>query len=120
MSNSKFNIINTIGFKYFVKNLETDEFSYPKALKSLGKRISKKEVEVTKIRNLGKKSLKEVIDKVVKDGMTNYEKELAIHDWMAENPDMLPAKAFARFVPAAFTSSSDSTDVTDPVRATFF
>lgn len=45
MSNSKFNIINTIGFKYFVKNLETDEFSYPKALKSLGKRISKKEVE---------------------------------------------------------------------------
>ena len=41
-------------------------------------------------------------------------------DWMAENPDMLPAKAFARFVPAAFTSSSDSTDVTDPVRATFF
>ena len=45
MSNSKFNIINAIGVQYFKKNLETDEFSYPKALKSLGKRISKKEIE---------------------------------------------------------------------------
>ena len=31
--------------------------------------ISKKEVEVTKIRNLGKKSLKEVIDKVKEMGL---------------------------------------------------
>ena len=31
--------------------------------------ISKKEIEVTKIRNLGKKSLKEVIDKVKEMGL---------------------------------------------------
>ena len=31
--------------------------------------VSKKEVEVTKIRNLGKKSLKEVIDKVHEIGL---------------------------------------------------
>ena len=32
--------------------------------------VNKKEVEVTKIRNLGKKSLKEVIDKVAELGLT--------------------------------------------------
>ena len=35
--------------------------------------ISKKEVEVTKIRNLGKKSLKEVLDKVKELGLTFHE-----------------------------------------------
>ena len=35
--------------------------------------INKKEVEVTKIRNLGKKSLKEVIDKVKEMGLTFHE-----------------------------------------------
>ena len=35
--------------------------------------ISKKESEVTKIRNLGKKSLKEVVDKVHEMGLTFHE-----------------------------------------------
>ena len=34
------------------------------------RKIDKKEVEVTKIRNLGKKSLKEVLDKVAELGLT--------------------------------------------------
>ena len=33
-------------------------------------KVNKKEVEVTKIRNLGKKSLKEVLDKVAELGLT--------------------------------------------------
>lgn len=37
----RFKIIQTIGSKYFVKNLENDEFSYPKALKEIGKKVDK-------------------------------------------------------------------------------
>ena len=38
-SNSRNKIINTIGAKHLTKNIESDEFSYPKALKSVGKEI---------------------------------------------------------------------------------
>lgn len=44
MINSRYNIINKIGEKYFKKNVENDEFSYPKALKMQGKKINKKDV----------------------------------------------------------------------------
>lgn len=37
--NSRSKIINTIGSIYLTKNIENDEFSYPKALKSVGKVI---------------------------------------------------------------------------------
>ena len=40
-NNSRNKIINTIGVKFLVKNLESDEFSYPKALKEAGKTIDK-------------------------------------------------------------------------------
>lgn len=39
MSNSRTKIINTIGADLLVKNLEADEFSYPKALQAVGKTI---------------------------------------------------------------------------------
>lgn len=39
MSNSRTKIINTIGADLLVKNLEADEFSYPKALQAFGKTI---------------------------------------------------------------------------------
>ena len=60
MSNSRTKIINTIGAELLVKNLEADEFSYPKALQSVGKTINENLVTYngTKHKNLDASSEK--------------------------------------------------------------
>ena len=65
----------TIGDQYLITDTKKISDAYKSGDES---KLDDKEKETLKM-------AKEVIDKVVKNGMTNYEKELAIHDWMAEN-----------------------------------
>ena len=65
----------TIGGKYVIKDTTAISDAY-KSGKTTG--LSDKEKETLDL-------AKTVLDKIITDGMTDYEKELAVYDWMTKN-----------------------------------
>lgn len=65
----------TIGGKYVIKDTTAISDAY-KSGKTTG--LSDKEKETLDL-------AKNVLDKIITDGMTDYEKELAVYDWMTKN-----------------------------------
>lgn len=65
----------TIGGKYVIKDTTAISDAY-KSGKTAG--LSDKEKETLDL-------AKNVLDKIITDGMTDYEKELAVYDWMTKN-----------------------------------